>query len=225
LVKRSKKLPEIIDMNSFNLGVSWSGQKTDNPVTPIKGTEWQLTIIAGRRNIKKSGDILAIQDTGFNYAGLYDTLQLKSYQYTISGQGSHYFKIGRLSTLKTTLQLGWYQAPAIFKNNLFQIGGFKTLRGFDEESIFASRFLIFSNEYRLLLGNNSYLSFFTDAAVTKFQTNLIEKKFQFISGGTGLLFETKAGLLNICYAIGKRNDVPFSWKNASKIHFGYINYF
>jgi hypothetical protein len=39
------------------------------------------------------------------------------------------------------------------------------------------------------------------------------------------LFETKFGLLNLSYAIGKRNDIKFNIREASKIHFGYINYF
>jgi hypothetical protein len=48
---------------------------------------------------------------------------------------------------------------------------------------------------------------------------------QFTGVGLGILFETKAGLLNISYAAGKRNDVKFNLREASKLHFGYINYF
>jgi outer membrane translocation and assembly module TamA len=47
----------------------------------------------------------------------------------------------------------------------------------------------------------------------------------FIGTGIGLAFETKFGLLNISYAVGKRDDVKFNIREASKIHFGYINYF
>jgi hypothetical protein len=47
----------------------------------------------------------------------------------------------------------------------------------------------------------------------------------FLSGGLGAVLETKLGLLNISYAIGKRGDVPFNLRQASKIHFGYVNYF
>jgi hypothetical protein len=46
-----------------------------------------------------------------------------------------------------------------------------------------------------------------------------------VSTGLGMAFETKFGLLNVSYAIGKRDDVKFNLRGASKIHFGYVNYF
>lgn len=58
---------------------------------------------------------------------------------------------------------------------------------------------------------------------TEFQE--INVNNNFFAGGLGLVYETKAGLLNISYALGKRNDVKFNFSNASKLHFGYVNYF
>jgi hypothetical protein len=43
-----------------------------------------------------------------------------------------------------------------FRNELFQIGGNRLLRGFDEESQFVSQYLVPSVEYRYLIGQNSY---------------------------------------------------------------------
>lgn len=225
LIKQSKKLPEIIDMSAYNLGVTWQLKTIDNPIVPTNGSDWTFTAFAGKRNIYKNADILAIKDTTFQYSSIYDTIQLQSFQFSLRAMFTEYIRLSKTSHLKSAVQLGWYQAPKIFKNNLFQIGGFQTLRGFDEESIFASRFWILTNEYRLLIGNNSFLSFFVDAAGTKYKTNTEDKNFMFLSAGTGLLFETKAGMLNVMYALGKRNDIPFNWGSASKIHFGYINYF
>ncbi|WP_315820083.1 hypothetical protein [Paraflavitalea speifideaquila] len=42
--------------------------------------------------------------------------------------------------------------------------------------------------------------------------------------GLGMAFETKAGIFNISYAAGKRDDAKFNLRQA-KIHFGYVNYF
>jgi outer membrane protein assembly factor BamA len=124
-----------------------------------------------------------------------------------------------------TVNGGWLETPQYFRNELFQIGGFRLLRGFDEESIYVNRYAVATAEYRYLVGINSYLYGFTDVGFTK--TNFTNTSFtnQFISVGVGLSFETKAGLLNLSYAAGKRNDVKFDLRNASKIHFGYINYF
>ena len=42
--------------------------------------------------------------------------------------------------------------------------------------------------------------------------------------GTGLAFETKTGVFNIAYAVGKRNDQSFDLRQ-SKIHIGFISVF
>jgi outer membrane protein assembly factor BamA len=108
---------------------------------------------------------------------------------------------------------------------LFQIGGYKLLRGFSEESIYATQYVVGSVEYRLLLGLRSYLFGFTDGALVKYKYQKINATNNFFSLGLGLAFETKNGLLNVSYAVGKRNDVPFNIREASKIHFGYVSFF
>ena len=99
------------------------------------------------------------------------------------------------------------------------------LRGFNEESIYASRYGVFTAEYRYLVGLNSYLFAFADLGWVKNKYQAVDINNQFIGAGLGIMYETKAGLLNISYALGKRDDVKFNIREASKIHFGYINYF
>jgi outer membrane protein assembly factor BamA len=72
---------------------------------------------------------------------------------------------------------------------------------------------------------NSYFFGFSDIGFTKTIFSTSDFSNSFISGGIGLEFETKFGLLNLSYALGKRNDVKFDIRNSSRIHFGYINYF
>ncbi|MDQ6889979.1 MAG: BamA/TamA family outer membrane protein, partial [Bacteroidota bacterium] len=143
----------------------------------------------------------------------------------IQGSAIHYIPLGKSSTLKTAFSSGWLETPQVFRNELFQIGGYRLLRGFDEESIYANRYAVFTAEYRYLVGINSYLFGFSDAGFTRTNFNTTSFSNNFISGGIGLAFETKLGLLNLSYAVGKRNDVKFDIRNSSKIHFGYINYF
>jgi hemolysin activation/secretion protein len=139
--------------------------------------------------------------------------------------GAHYFAIGRSSTLKTALSIGIIKSPQTFQNELFRIGGYQLLRGFDDESIYANRYEVFTAEYRYLVGINSYFFGFSDIGFTKTKFLDTEYSNSFISGGIGMAFETKFGLLNLSYSVGKRNDVNFNFRNASKISFGYINYF
>jgi hemolysin activation/secretion protein len=138
---------------------------------------------------------------------------------------TNFFQVGKQSTIKTTLKGGYYNSSNIFRNEIFQIGGFQLLRGFDEESIYATRYAVISAEFRQLFNENNYLSFFSDYGSTKLNFQDVDINNHFISAGIGLVYETKTGLLNVIFAMGKRDDVAFNIRNAAKIHFGFVNYF
>ncbi len=224
----SKTLPANIDVSSGNVGLGYTFWNTNYRLNPRKGSEFEISASAGIKKISKNNDIVNLKDPAdpsFNFDALYDTIKLKTYRFRAVGSAAHYFPFGKNTTLKTAVKFGWLQSPQTFKNELFQIGGYKILRGFDEESIYANKYAVFTAEYRYLVGINSYFFGFSDVGFTNTKYNITQFSNSFISGGLGLAFETKFGLLNLSYAIGKRNDVKFDIRNSSKIHFGYINYF
>lgn len=224
-VKATKQLPPNIDVSAVNVGVDYEWNNTNYRLNPRSGNEIQFVGSVGLKTIHKNNDILGITDPSFNYESLYDSLKLKTYQLRAKLTAAHYFPAGKRSTLKAIVNAGVYNSQSIFLNELFQIGGFKLLRGFDEESIYATRYGVLTAEYRYLVGLNSYLFTFTDAGWVKTKYQNVNTNNTFFSGGIGLLFETKFGLLNMSFAVGKRDDVNFDLRRASKIHFGYINYF
>jgi hemolysin activation/secretion protein len=137
---------------------------------------------------------------------------------------SHYFALGRQSTLKIGAQAGWIQSSSYFQNELFQVGGFKLMRGFDEEALFANRYLVGNIEYRYLLDKNSRLFSFVDLGQTFNQAILEQRYNQYVGVGAGLSFETKTGILSLSIAVGKQNSNPFDTRQA-KIHFGFVSLF
>ncbi|MDQ2862824.1 MAG: BamA/TamA family outer membrane protein, partial [Bacteroidota bacterium] len=224
----TKTLPPNIDVGSGNFGISYNFNNTNYNLNPRRGNDFEITGTAGIKKITKNNDIINLKDPAnpaFDFNSLYDTIKLKSYRLRLMAAASHYMPMGKRSTLKTALHGGWYQSPQTFRNELFQIGGYQLLRGFDEESIYANQYAVFTAEYRYLVGINSYFFIFSDAGLTQTKFNGADYSNNFISGGIGLQFETKFGLLNLSYAMGKRNDIKFDIRSASKIHFGYINYF
>lgn len=226
-VKNSRRLPPEADVSSVNLGVNYEWLTTDYRFNPRRGNEFLITASAGTRNIKKNNVIVKLVDNGdpeFNFNSLYDTFQLKSYQFRLRIKAAHYFPLGRGSTVKTAFNGGWFQSPNIFRNELFQIGGYKLLRGFDEESIFSSAFGVGTVEYRYLLGQNSFLAAFMDYGVSANNSLAVKLNNNFLGAGIGMAFETKAGIFNITYAAGKRDNQRFNLRQ-SKIHLGYVNYF
>ncbi len=227
-IRITKLLPDNIDVNSSNIGVSYDWINTNYRLNPRKGNELNITGTAGLKKITKNNDIVNLKDPSnptFVFSSLYDSLKLNSYQLRFLFNVAHYFAAGKKSTVKTSLRSGLFYSQNIFRNELFRIGGYKLLRGFDEESIYATQYAVFTAEYRYFTGINSFLFVFTDDAVTKTNYQFTRFSNSFISAGVGLSFETKVGLLNVSYAVGKRNDVKFDIRESSKIHFGYVNYF
>lgn len=224
-VKATKSLPANIDVNATSFGLEYLLIKTDYRLNPRSGNEVKLTAQAGLKKIKRNNDILSIKDPSFNYAALYDSLKEKTYQFRVKLYAAHYFPSGKQGTLKLAANAGIFNSPNIFRNELFQIGGYRLLRGFDEESIYATQYGVATAEYRVRTKLNSYFFVFSDAGWVKNKYQGINLNTAYLSGGLGTVLETKLGLLNLSYAIGKRGDVPFNLRQASKIHFGYVNYF
>ena len=225
LVKATKKLPPNIDVTAVNIGLDYEWNKTDYRLNPRVGNELKITGSVGIKNIKKNNEILNLKDPLFDYASLYDSVKARSYQFRVKLAAAHYFPVGKQATVKTAINAGVFISPSTFRNELFQIGGYKLLRGFSEESIYATQYAVLTAEYRYRLALNSYMFAFADGGWVKNKYQLVNLNNNFIGAGLGLAFETKFGLLNISYAAGKRNDVKLNLREASKIHFGYINYF
>jgi hemolysin activation/secretion protein len=224
-IRQQKKLPDIIDVKSVNAGINYEYRNTNYKFNPIRGNEINLSVFTGIKNIQKNNDVLSLKSPTYNYESLYDSIKLKSYQLKIKLAAAHYFQLSKSSTFKAAINAGIYNSPNIFRNEVFQIGGYKLLRGFDEESIYANQYGVLTAEYRFLNSLNSYIFGFIDAGSTKTRYQSINSNNSFTSAGIGIVLQTKAGLLNLSLALGKRNDVPFNIRQASKIHFGYINYF
>ncbi len=224
-VKATKQLPPNIDVNAVSVGLEYEWANTNYKFNPRTGNELSLTTSVGIKTIEKNSDITNLTDPSFDYNHLYDSIKLKTYQLRVRLSAAHYFPVGKRATVKAQVNAGLFSSPNIFRNELFQIGGYKLLRGFDEESIYATRYGVATAEYRYLLGLNSYMFGFVDAGWVKNKFQDINANNNFISTGIGLLFETKFGLLNMSFALGKQSDVNFDIRRASKIHFGYINYF
>lgn len=225
LVKITKSLPPNIDVSAANFGLDYEWIQTDYKLNPRNGNEIKITLSTGIKNLKRNNDILSIKDPSFNYAGLYDSIKTRAYQFRVKLFAAHYFPVGKQATFKTALSGGIFSSQHTFRNELFQIGGYRLLRGFDEESIYATQYAVTTVEYRYRVGLNSYLFAFTDMGWVKNKYQQVNLSNRFTSAGLGMAFETKFGLLNLSYAMGKRNDINFNIREASKIHFGYVNYF
>jgi hemolysin activation/secretion protein len=177
--------------------------------------------------LKKNNEILELKDPGdpgFDFESLYDTVKMKTYQFRIRTEAAKYFPLGKQGTIKTALHGGIFQSGNTFRNELFQVGGYKLLRGFDEESQYLSQYVLATLEYRYLVGANSFFYVLADGGWGRNNSQNINEDYTYFGTGLGLAFETRAGIFNLAWAIGKRNDTDLDLRQ-SKIHFGFVNYF
>ena len=228
-ILQNYQLPDEADVSSVSVGVDYEYNSTNYRLNPTKGNEFRIITSVGIKKIKENSEVLELKDPAnpsFDFGSLYDTIKLKSYQFRIRASAAKYFPLGRQnrSTVKTAINGGFFQSANIFRNELFQIGGYKLLRGFDEESQYLSQFAVATLEYRYLVGQNSFFFAFTDGGWGRNNSQNTDVSYGYFGTGLGLAFETKVGIFNLAWAVGKRSDLEFNLRQ-SKIHFGFVNYF
>lgn len=228
-IVQERRLPEIVDLTNVNVGLEYEWERTDYRFNPRSGWEARVQATGGTKQIRKSNDILKLKDPmdpTFDFARLYDTVSLQTYLVRLRLQGARYFPLsGGRSTLKLGGQFGHLQSGSVFRNEQFQIGGFRTLRGFDEESQYLTSFALGTVEWRLLAGQNSYFYVFTDGGWGESRvTSQPTFRYTYLGAGLGLNVETRAGLINLAWALGRRSDTDWNARQ-SKIHVCWVNYF
>lgn len=227
--KLNKRLPNNLDAVNNQYGIQAYYESLDYLFNPRKGFELKITGSAGVKKIRPNNQITTLSDPfspEFNYAGLYDSIQKKSVKGDVFWMGNYYLPMGKKQRhiFRFGLNGGAVFNRDLLRNELIRIGGNKLLRGFDEQSIFASAYQIGTLEYRMIVQRNSYFFVFLDAAYVrqKFDRK-ITQDFPF-GVGAGITFETKIGIFGLTYALGQQKYQKMDFRN-SKLHFGYVAVF
>ncbi len=213
------QIPELGDVRVNSFGLAYVRNKTNYKYNPTSGLLMNLNFSAGRKELRK------IRVLEQSKPELYDSIQLRTNQFKGGVLLEYYIPLAQRSTIKIANRSASIYSERLYANELMRIGGLRTLRGFDEESISASTFSIFTLEYRFLLDQNSFFSVFSDYGLYENNTTGVEYISDTPVGvGAGVSFETKAGIFTFNYAAGSQFGNPIDIR-AAKIHFGFINFF
>lgn len=219
-----KSLPENIDAKSRGFSVSFAINRTNYALNPSKGWTGILSGSVLDRKIVKNNDIIEYSNSNINYEGLYEEANQEKQQYRISAHVSQYISLYKKMVGKIAYNGSYISGKQLFQNELFQIGGFKLMRGFDEQSIFSNHYHIVTAEIRLLLDRHSFLYVFSDNAFVHAQFRQHNRINYPISLGLGLSLENKSGIFNIAVAVGKNSGEVFQFRQT-RVHFGYAALF
>ncbi|MDP6908955.1 MAG: BamA/TamA family outer membrane protein, partial [Flavobacteriales bacterium] len=207
--------PDNVDSRTQLYGFGYKMQRLDYRLNPRKGFDLYAEASAGTKKI--------IHDAAVEESR-YDGLKKNSFQMNAVIKAAYFIPIPNRSTIRIAVKGGYMRSENLFESEAFRIGGLKTLRGFDEESIYATMYGIGTIEYRFLLDPNSYLfAFFDGAYYENRATNkrITDRPFGF---GLGISFFTKIGVFSLNYALGKQFKNPIDFRTG-KIHFGVVSYF
>lgn len=101
------------------------------------------------------------------------------------------------------------------ENELPRFGGINSIRGFEENSLFANLYGVLNTEYRYRLNRDIYVHSVIDAAY--FQNQISDQNGKLFGFGFGFGILSKAGLFRFNYTSGKTENQRFKLSD-SKVH-------
>ncbi len=207
--------PPQLDSRSNIYMLGYQFKQLDNPWNPQNGIFLYFLGSTGIRRILK---VRGLENLDYDRIGKIQPkqeLEVKFYKY---------HGIGKRTVAVLGFNGYYLNQKNYFENDLKPIGGYKILRGFNENTFWAAYYGMITLEYRLLLEELSYIGIFADLCYLnqkKFQENQIYKP---IGTGIALNFNTNLGIMSVSYAIGKYENMNFQ-PTRGRIHVGIINNF
>ena len=191
-----------------NFGFFLQQNQLNNNLNPSRGWKLNAAILTGTKQ------------TFFNS----NDDMVRTPNLSINIDYEHYLKIKNRVSLKLKAKVNSISNDQLYENELTRIGGYNSIRGFDEESIWVSSYAINTTELRYLLDNESSVFIFNDIAWTEKNITLLYEKNWIRSFGFGTHIGFKNGLLSLMYGLGTEVGQPFLIRTG-KIHLGFTSYF
>lgn len=228
LLPRNQRVRVFLERNRSNqLTQFYTGGTIANAEHTLYGLSAQLEMLDYRWNPRQGYSFYFEAATGYRVttSGL-DVAIIEKRRTLNRGefQLEYFIPVFKRQTILMSAKGGAILSDSLFENEVLRIGGLRTIRGINEESIFATSWGVASLEYRWLLEENSAVYLFVDQAWYEYKRSGGLIRDVPINAGVGFNFETKAGIFTFNYALGKQFDNPVLVRNG-KISFGFRSLF
>ncbi len=130
-------------------------------------------------------------------------------------KGNHYLNVKAESAMLSTKGM-------LSENEIFRIGGWNSLRGFNERSILANFYAFTGAEYRYLINPGVFVDVFGQLA--QIENKTLDVKPKFYSFGLGFNYILPIGLMTLQISNGNEMNSAFHFKDT-KIHWGILTKF
>jgi translocation and assembly module TamA len=206
--------PPVLDAKDQTYGIGFVFENLDDRFSPTKG--WRIKADGGIGRKKVIQNPRLVESV---YEGVARSIPKKETELRLEW----YHKYSKRMVLVLANSTYWLDQKQYFRNDLMQVGGSRSIRGFNENQFFTNFYTALTVENRFLLEERSYLFVFSDIAYLEDKTGAV-KVLRPWGLGLGLTYETKAGMLSITYAAGQVAGAPFQ-PSRGKIHIGLVNQF
>ncbi|UCS94105.1 outer membrane protein assembly factor [Echinicola marina] len=212
----SSTLPEVLDFRFNSYGAQLSFFALDNIYNPRRGWQASFESAVGNKKILMN---TAIPES------LYEGIDLAALQYYGEFSVENYWRWTSMLTAMIRLRAGKIAGNNVLKNDMFRLGGLRSIRGFNENFFFANQYVYANFEPRFYFENGSYFMGFVDVAVLVEDGLIGERSIDRpISFGGGLSLDTGQGAFQFILGVGRSNEQQLGM-NYAKVHFGYTGRF
>ncbi len=196
---------ELIDTSLFknvksNLyGFLYKINTTDNFINPLNGYYFETDISNGNR---------IVNSQKYSFISICSTIE--------------FYKrlINKLIIKAVSVNRYMFSNSMLYQNELFRVGGIRTIRGFEEEAFYTQKYTMIGAEIRYVYEKQSNIYSFIDIARIYEQNG-----YKYLTGfGLGANIGTKAGIFSIAFALGTEYENPLNLSEI-KVHVGYLNRF
>jgi len=132
------------------------------------------------------------------------------------------FSVSNRFKINTRLLNERINSKNLVTNELLRFGGNNSIRGFDQNSIFADNYYLLNTSLNYYLNDTIYIYTLFDFA--NYENNLLAIKDNLYAGGFGFSSLTKNGQISINYAKGTNWGKSFNLKNA-KLSVNFVTFF
>jgi len=228
LLPRNQRVRVFVERNRSDVLTNfYTAGGLANAQHTLYGLSAQLESLDYRWNPRKGFSLLLEGATGFRETSQVlseSALSVRRPLTRAEVQAEYFIPVFTRQTILIGMKGAMIASDSLYDNEVFRIGGLRTIRGINEESIFATAWSLVTLEYRWLLEENSAVFVFLDQAWYEYKSIQGYLRDVPISVGAGVNFETKAGIFTFNYALGKQFENPVLIRNG-KISFGFRSLF
>jgi outer membrane protein assembly factor BamA len=197
ITNTSDAFVEDFDSQFYEINYNYSKRQKTDLLFPVQ-RQFEMSVAFGKRSAASELNQRQIRLKGFQILNL-------------NPKNSIFLKV----------HLEELQSDQYLLNELLRFGGITSVRGFRENSLFATRLGLLCSEYRYRLSPGLFVHSVIDAGYFQDANNT---DYQIFGFGFGFGLRSNGGLLRLTYANGKTKNIPFDL-SESKVHLSFTSTF